>query len=126
MRTRAFLAAALATLLAAGAARAAEPATLRMAIPGGGSFSPTWSQMLQPWINSVEADSDGTLKLQSFFGNALADFSNVYDRVVSGVADIGNGVQGSASSPARASSNCFPTSMRAVAPPPFGSSIRTG
>jgi TRAP-type C4-dicarboxylate transport system substrate-binding protein len=82
-------------LLIAGATHAGEPITLRMAIPGGGSFSPTWSQMLQPWINAVEADADGTLKLQPFFGNALADLSNVYDRVVSGVADIGNGVQGS-------------------------------
>jgi len=92
---RAVLCAAFATLLVAGAAHADEPVTLRMAIPGGGSFSPTWSQMLQPWINTVEADSSGTLKLQPFFGNALADLFNVYDRVVSGVADIGNGVQGS-------------------------------
>ncbi len=94
-RAQAVLGAALAALLFAGTARTDEPVTLRMAIPGGGSFSPTWSQMLQPWINSVEADSDGRLKLQPFFGNALADLFNVYDRVVSGVADIGNGVQGS-------------------------------
>src|SRR5215469_13739397 len=92
---RVFLVAAVAALLIAGTARADEPVTLRMAIPGGGTFSPTWSQMQQPWIEAVEKDSDGTLKLQPFFGNALADLFNVYDRVVSGVADIGNGVQGS-------------------------------
>jgi TRAP-type C4-dicarboxylate transport system substrate-binding protein len=82
-------------LLLAGAARADEPVTLRFAIPGSGTFSPTWSQMLQPWIESVETDSDGTLKLQPFFGNSLADLFNVYDRVVSGAADLGSGVQGS-------------------------------
>ncbi|HLI23231.1 MAG TPA: hypothetical protein VKV32_19050, partial [Stellaceae bacterium] len=76
-------------------ALAEEPVTLRFALPGSGTFSPTWSQMLQPWINKVEADSDGTLKLQPFFGNALADLFNIYDRIVSGAADLGSGVQGS-------------------------------
>jgi len=95
MRTRAALCAAIAALFVSGAARAEEAVTLRMAIPGGGTFSPTWSQMQQPWIEAVEKDADGTLKLQPFFGNTLADLFNIYDRVVSGVADIGNGVQGS-------------------------------
>ena len=95
MTPRGLLAAALAALLTAGAVRADEPVTLRMAIPGGGTFSPTWSQMQQPWIEAVERDSEGTLKLQPFFGNTLADLFNIYDRVVGGVADIGNGVQGS-------------------------------
>ena len=83
------------SLLGIAAARADEPVTLRFAIPGSGTFSPTWSMMLQPWIEKVEKDSDGTLKLQPFFGSALADMSNVYDRVVSGAADLGSGVQGS-------------------------------
>jgi TRAP-type C4-dicarboxylate transport system substrate-binding protein len=92
MRAVLCLAAALSVV---SAARADEPVTLRMAIPGGGTFSPTWSQMQQPWIEAVEKDSGGALKLQPFFGNSLADLFNIYDRVVSGVADIGNGVQGS-------------------------------
>ncbi|HEY3918941.1 MAG TPA: TRAP transporter substrate-binding protein DctP [Stellaceae bacterium] len=92
---RALALAVFAALLLVGAARADEPVTLRFAIPGSGTFSPTWSQMLQPWINAVEADSGGTLKLQPFFGNALADLFNVYDRIVSGAADLGSGVQGS-------------------------------
>lgn len=87
---------ALAALLLTGqVARADAPVTLRVAIPGAGTFSPTWGEMLRPWIASVEKDSQGTLKLQPFFGGALADLANVYDRVVSGVADIGSGVQGS-------------------------------
>jgi len=79
----------------AGAARADEPVTLRFAIPGSGAASPTWSQMWQPWIARVEADADGTLKLQTFFGGTLANMFNVYDRTVSGAADLGTGVQGS-------------------------------
>jgi TRAP-type C4-dicarboxylate transport system substrate-binding protein len=95
LRPSAVLAAALAATLLAASARADEPVTLRFAIPGSGTFSPTWSQMLQPWIDAVEKDADGTLKLQPFFGNTLADLFNVYDRVVSGAADLGSGVQGS-------------------------------
>ena len=94
MKARA-LAFAFAALLFSARTYADEPITLRFAIPGSGNFSPTWSQMHQPWINKVEADSDGTLKLQPFFGTSLADLFNVYDRVVSGVADLGTGVQGS-------------------------------
>lgn len=97
MKARAVVAlvAVLAALGLAPPAHADDPVTLRFAIPGSGTFSPTWSQMLQPWINKVEADSDGTLKLQPFFGNALADLFNIYDRIVSGAADLGSGVQGS-------------------------------
>ena len=95
MRAALRFAALVAVLGMASPARADEPVTLRFAIPGSGTFSPTWSQMLQPWIASIERDSDGMLKLQPFFGNALADLFNVYDRVVSGAADLGSGVQGS-------------------------------
>src|SRR5215831_3449733 len=76
-------------LATAGVARADEPVTLRFAIPGSGTFSPTWPQMWQPWIAKVEADSEGTLHLQPFFGSSLADLFNVYDRTVSGAADLG-------------------------------------
>ena len=76
-------------------ARADEPVTLRFAVPGSGTASPTWSQLWQPWITKVEADSEGSLKLQPFFGGTLANLFNVYDRTVSGAADLGSGVQGS-------------------------------
>ena len=35
------------------------------------------------------ADSDGTLKVQTFFGGTLGSFANTYDRVVDQVVDIG-------------------------------------
>ena len=78
-----------------GVACAEEPVTLRFAIPGSGSGSPTWSQMWEPWIAKVERDSGGTLKLQPFLSATLANLFNMYDRVTSGVADLGSGVQGS-------------------------------
>jgi TRAP-type C4-dicarboxylate transport system substrate-binding protein len=88
-------AAALALALAAAPALAQEPTTLRFAIPGSGTASPTWALLWQPWIQKVEADSEGTLKLQTFFGATLANLFNVYDRVAKGVADMGTGVHGS-------------------------------
>jgi TRAP-type C4-dicarboxylate transport system substrate-binding protein len=89
------VAAVLAALLAAAPAVADEPVTLRFAIPGSGQQSPTWSMLWQPWIEQVEKDADGALKLQTFFGASLANLFNVYDRVSNGVADLGTGVHGS-------------------------------
>jgi TRAP-type C4-dicarboxylate transport system substrate-binding protein len=88
-------AAALIAALAAAPALAQEPTTLRFAIPGSGQQSPTWALLWQPWIQNVEADSDGTLTLQTFFGATLANLFNVYDRVANGVAEMGTGVHGS-------------------------------
>ena len=88
-------AAALAAALIAAPALAEEPTMLRFAIPGSGPQSPTWSMLWEPWIAEVEKDSGGALKLQPFFGGTLANLFNVYDRVASGVADLGTGVQGS-------------------------------
>jgi TRAP-type C4-dicarboxylate transport system substrate-binding protein len=89
------LAVVFAAAVLASAAQADEPTTLRFAIPGSGPQSPTWALLWQPWIQKVEADADGTLKLQTYFGGTLANLFNVYDRVGSGVAEIGTGVQGS-------------------------------
>jgi TRAP-type transport system periplasmic protein len=76
-------------------ARADEPVTLRLALPGTTTTMPNWTGLWGPWIARVEADAAGTLKLQPFFGNTLANFGNVYDRVVGGAADLGAAVQGS-------------------------------
>ncbi len=86
---------AMALLGAASAVRAQDTVTLRFAVPGIPPGTPTWTLMWDPWIAKVEKDSEGTLKLQTFPGAALANMSNVYDRVVSDAADIGTGVQGS-------------------------------
>jgi len=81
------IAATIAPLIASGPAWADEPVTLRFAIPGASLISTTYTAVFQPWIARVEADADGSLSLQASF--SIANFANVYDRVVNGVADIG-------------------------------------
>jgi TRAP-type transport system periplasmic protein len=67
---------------------AAEPITLKLNSP-----APPWSyvnkEVLTPWAEAVTADSDGTLKVQTFYGGTLGSFANTYDRVVDQVVDIG-------------------------------------
>ena len=45
--------------------------------------------VFEPWAKEVEADSEGTLKIQLHYGGTLGHFGVNYDRVVDGVADIG-------------------------------------
>lgn len=74
-------------------AQADEPITLRFAIPGASPQSSTYTTVFQPWMTKVEADSAGQLKLQPFF--TIANFGNVYERVVADAADVGYAVEGS-------------------------------
>jgi TRAP-type C4-dicarboxylate transport system substrate-binding protein len=86
MLKRSILGAAVAVLAAA--PLAAEPITLKLNSP-----APPWSyvnrEVLTPWAEAVTADSDGTLKVQAFYGGTLGTFANTYDRVVDQVVDIG-------------------------------------
>ncbi len=41
------------------------------------------------WVEAIEKDSGGTLKIEKFYGGTLGNFGVTYDRVVDGVADIG-------------------------------------
>jgi TRAP-type transport system periplasmic protein len=86
MPRRVLLAAAVA-LLAAGAA-AAEPITLKLNSPAP-PMSYLHREVITPWAEAVTADSDGTLKIQTFYGGTLGNFANTYDRVVDEVVDIG-------------------------------------
>jgi len=72
-------------------ARAGEPFTLRfaMTVPAA---SPNWIQGGEPGTQQLEKASAGTLKVQTFFSDALADMSNVYDRTMNGGADLGYGI----------------------------------
>jgi TRAP-type transport system periplasmic protein len=75
------------------AVHADEAITLRFAIPGASPSSATYVIVFQPWMAKVEADSAGQLKLQPFF--TIANFGNVYERVVADAADVGYAVEGS-------------------------------
>jgi TRAP-type C4-dicarboxylate transport system substrate-binding protein len=46
-------------------------------------------EVITPWAEAVSNDSDGTLKIQTFYGGTLGNFGNTYDRVVDDVVDIG-------------------------------------
>ena len=78
---------AAAVLLAAGPV-AAEPITLKLNSPAP-PMSYLHREVMTPWAEKVTADSEGTLKIQTFYGGTLGSFANTYDRVVDEVVDIG-------------------------------------
>ncbi len=92
MKTAISLAAALA-VLASGAARAAEPITLKLGFPPP-SVSHFYGGTLVPWSKKIEAATNGALKIQIFPGGTLASHRNGYDRMLNGVADIVFGLHG--------------------------------
>ncbi len=47
-----------------------------------------------PWSKRVMADADGTLEIKIYPAGSIANFANVYDRVVNGVAEVGLGTVG--------------------------------
>jgi TRAP-type transport system periplasmic protein len=69
------------------AADAAGPVALKFANPG----SPTGDvskKIIEPWVEKVNGEADGTFHVQLFSGPALGQFPQIYDRVLNGVADI--------------------------------------
>ncbi len=78
----------LATLVAAGAW--AQPVELRLASPAPPQ-SAVNTRGLEQWVKDVTAASEGTLSVRLMAGPVLANFENVYDRVLRGIADIGFG-----------------------------------
>ena len=82
---------AAAAILVAQPALADEPPTLRFANTSP-QTSPTWKGMWEPWVQKVEKDADGALKIQVYFGGTLATMANVFDRLTNGVADLGYGI----------------------------------
>jgi TRAP-type C4-dicarboxylate transport system substrate-binding protein len=75
------------------AAMAAVPASAQQTTLKFNSPSPPRSYLhpnvFDPWVEAVEKDSGGTLKIEKFYGGTLGNFGVTYDRVVDGVADIG-------------------------------------
>jgi hypothetical protein len=59
---------------------------VQLAIPAA-LLSPP--ERLRSWVQAIENDSGGTLKIEKFYGGTLGNFAVTYDRVVDGVADIG-------------------------------------
>jgi len=87
MLRRTFLGGA-AALLSAHPSAAADPITLKLNSPAP-PMSYLHREVMTPWAEAVTADSQGTLKIQTFYGGTLGSFANTYDRVVDEVVDIG-------------------------------------
>ena len=72
---------------AAGVA-AAEPVQLKLA-----TFGPPqsyfYAEVLIPWMEAVNRDSNGTVNIKYFGGGVLGNAGNMYDAVLTGAADIG-------------------------------------
>src|SRR5512145_1816138 len=75
------------------AGMAVMPAAAQQVVLKFNSPSPPRSYLhpnvFDPWVQAIESDSGGTLKIEKFYGGTLGNFSVTYDRVVDGVADIG-------------------------------------
>jgi TRAP-type C4-dicarboxylate transport system substrate-binding protein len=90
---------ALALALAAVAprAQAAEGVELKFAYPTP-PFGALFKNGFEPWAKDVNAAAEGSAEIKIYAGGVIGNFGNVYDRVLNGVADIGNGIFGPLSS----------------------------
>jgi TRAP-type transport system periplasmic protein len=93
MQRRRLFVATVAALMAFSASSRADPTVIKFAMTGP-ELSPGTVKIWRPWVNRVEKDSEGTLKIDIAFGSRLATIGNVYDRLVAGVFQIGYGNQG--------------------------------
>jgi TRAP-type transport system periplasmic protein len=75
------------------AARAADSVTLKLAFPPP-PISFFNGKVLAPWAKEIEAATHGAVKVQLFLGPTLANFGNIYDRILNGVIDLGWGLHG--------------------------------
>jgi TRAP-type C4-dicarboxylate transport system substrate-binding protein len=78
---------------AIGSAARAEPTLLRFAFPAPPT-SVVNTGGATPWSREVEASSNGALEVKIFPGAAIGNFTNIYDRIMNGVADVAFGTIG--------------------------------
>jgi TRAP-type C4-dicarboxylate transport system substrate-binding protein len=86
------LIAAAACVLCASVA-AADPVQLKFANPGV-PVGPLMSRIFTPLAEHINKAGDGEAEVKVFSGPSLANYANVYDRVLNGVADIAFGLLG--------------------------------
>ena len=92
-----FLAGATALTALSAAAFADEPMQLRYGDPGPPDAS-IHTQLVAPWADKVNKESDGTLSVKVFAGYSLVNMLNTMDRVANGVADLAFCILGPVSS----------------------------
>jgi TRAP-type transport system periplasmic protein len=76
------------------AAAEAQPVPLKLA-----TFGPPqsyfYAEVVIPWMEAVNRDSDGAVDIRYFGSGVLGNAGNMYDAVLTGAADIGWGLLGS-------------------------------
>ncbi|HXQ54027.1 MAG TPA: TRAP transporter substrate-binding protein [Stellaceae bacterium] len=77
----------VALIWAAGAVRA-EPVQLKLATFGPPN-SYFYVEVLIPWLEAVNRDSNGAVNIKYYGGGVLGNAGNMYDAVLTGAADIG-------------------------------------
>jgi TRAP-type C4-dicarboxylate transport system substrate-binding protein len=75
----------------------AEPVQLKFGYPSAPNNA-LFSEGAQGWADEVNKAADGAIEIKVFPGGVLGDNSNLYDRILDGVADIALGVLGPLSS----------------------------
>ena len=70
-----------------------EPVVLKLPM-NAPLTSPVFVRSTKPWIEAVEREAGGTLKIEVFPGGALASPSNIYDRLVNNVFELAYGIHG--------------------------------
>ncbi len=77
----------IACAVTTGAANA-QPIALKMATVGPPN-SYFYTEVVIPWMEAINRDSQGTVSIRHFGGGVLANAGNMYDSVLNGAADIG-------------------------------------
>jgi TRAP-type C4-dicarboxylate transport system substrate-binding protein len=81
-------------LLSLAATANAQPVELKLA-----TFGPPqsyfYAEVLIPWLEQVNRDSQGTVHITYYGGGVLGNAGNMYDSVLTGSADIGWALLGS-------------------------------
>ena len=77
----------------------AAPIKLRFAAAGPAETNPLFKEVIEKWAKRVSDASGGELVIEPVGGMTLANPRNVWERVHTGIADIGFGIQGAVGRP---------------------------
>ena len=90
------LAAVAAGAFALGPAPTRADETIHLKLPMNAPItSPVYVRSTKPWIEEVEKDAGGLIKIDTYPGGQLASPSNILDRLVNNVFELAYGIHGS-------------------------------
>jgi TRAP-type C4-dicarboxylate transport system substrate-binding protein len=80
-------------LIVAGTASAQEPIQLKLATTAP-PVSPVYLGAFKPWGDRIAKDGEGAFTVQFFPASAIANSTNIYDRLVNGVLEVAYNIHG--------------------------------